>query len=246
MASRPYDGAHSMRSLLGFLTFIAVVITLVVAFAVPALVAPMVATAVREASPFGDQPLDVEVDVDAIGLLRGFVGEIRVSGEDLVSDDVSIGALDLTVRGVRLDDHSFEALEGRLSELDVPFAGLEPLAVSRIELTGASDEVAATAFLDHDAALAFITRSFMDAGIDASGFELIDGGVSIVIFEQRVDLAIGVVDGVLVIPDVLGTGPLELLAPLPDDRWRLIGVTASFGGLEIVAAVDAGAVLARE
>jgi hypothetical protein len=233
-----------MRSLLGFLVFTAVVIGLVVAFAVPPLVAPMVEAAVRDASPFDDQPLDVEVEVDAIGLLRGFVSEIRISGEGLVDDDVTIGKLDLTVRGVRIDDQSFADVDGGLSAVAVPLFDFEPLVVNRIAFDGASDAVAATASLDHDAALAFITRSFVEQGVDASGIELIDGGVSVVIFEQRVDLAIGVADGALVIPDILGTGPMELLAPLPDDPWRFVGATATFGGLELVAEVDGAAVLA--
>ncbi len=235
-----------MRSLLGFLVFIAVVIGLLVAFAVPPLVAPMVAAAVRETSPFGDQPLDVEVDVDAIGLLRGFVGEIRISGDALQDDDVHIETLDVTVRGLRIDDRSFDSVDGGLSGVAVPFADFEPLQVRRIELDGASEAVAATASLDHDDALAFLTRSFFDQGVDASGIELVDGGVSVVIFEQRVTLALGVIDGALVIADVLGTGPMELLAPLPEDPWRLVGVTATLAGLEIVADVDAEALLAAE
>jgi hypothetical protein len=235
-----------MRSLLGFLVFIAAVIALVMAFAVPPLVAPMVEAAVHDASPFGEQPIDVEVEVDAIGLLRGFVGEIRISGENLEQDDVTIGKLDVTVRGVRLDDHSFAGIDGGLTGVAVPFLDFEPLLVGRMALAGGSDELTATASLDHDAALAFITRSFSEQGVQATGIELIEGGVSVVIFEQRVDLAIAVADGALVIPDVLGTGPLELLAPFPEDPWRLTGVTASFGGLEIVAAVDAGALIAVE
>ncbi len=235
-----------MRSLLGFLTFITVVIALVAAFALPPVVEPMVAAAVRDASPFGDQPLDVEVDVDAIGLLRGFVGEIRISGENLENGDVQIGTLAMTVEGVRLDDRSFAGIDGGLTAVSVPLFDFEPLVVSRIQLDGASDALFATASLDHDAALAFITRSFLDQGVDASGIELVDGGVSVVIFEQRVDLTFGVVDGTLVIADVLGTGPMELLAPLPEDPWRLVGVTASLAGLEIVADVDAEVLLAAE
>lgn len=235
-----------MRSLLGFLTFIAVVIALVVAFLVPTFVAPMVAAAVRDASAFGDQPLDVEVDVDAIGLLRGFVSEIRISGTDLEDQDVRIGDLAITVHGLRLDDRSFSAIEGGLQTVAVPLGGAEPLLVDRISLSGVSDTVNATVQLDHDAALAFLNRSFADQGVDVRDLELIDGGVSVVIFEQRVPLAFAVADGALVIADLLGTGPMELLAPLPDDPWHIIGVTATLGGMEIVASVDADGVLAGE
>lgn len=235
-----------MRSLLGFLAFIAVFFALVVAFLAPAIVAPMVAAAVREASPFGDRPLDVEVEVDAIGLLRGFVSEIRISGTDLDDEGVHIGKLSMTIRGLRLDDRSFAGIEGGLDAVAVPLGDAEPLLVGRISVSGASASVAATANLDHSAALAFMTRSFEEQGVDARGLELIDGGVSIVIFEQRVDLALAVTDGALVIADLLGTGPMELLAPQPGEPWRLTGVTATPAGLEIVAAVDAEGVLAAE
>ena len=235
-----------MRSLLGFLAFIAVVIALVVALLVPTIVAPMIAAAVREASPFGDQPLDVKVEVDAIGLLRGFVSEIRISGTDLEDRDVRIEELAITVRGLRLDDRSFSAIDGGLQVVAIPLGGAEPLLVDRIALSGDSATVHATVQLDHAAALTFVNRSFADQGVEARDIELIDGGVSVVIFEQRVPLAFAVVDGALVIADLLGTGPMEMLAPLPDDPWRVIGVTATFAGLEIVAAVDAEGVLAGE
>ena len=235
-----------MRSLLGFLAFIAVVIALVVAFVVPSIVAPMVAAAVREASPFGDQPLDVEVDVDAIGLLRGFVSEIRISGADLADQDVRIGDLAITVQGLRLDDRSFSAIEGGLRSVAVPLGGAEPLVVDRISLSGVSDTVNATVQLDHAATLAFVNRTFADQGVEVRDIELIDGGISVVIFEQRVPLAFAVADGALVIADLLGTGPMELMAPLPDDPWHLIAVTATLAGMEIVASVDATRFLAGE
>lgn len=235
-----------MRSLLGFLVFITIVVAVGIALLVPAIVAPMVAAAVREASPFGEQPLTVEVDVDAIGLLRGFVGEIRISGADLEQEGVAIGDLAITVQNVRIDDRSFTAIDGGLESVAVPLVDGEPLPVERIELTGASDAVTASARLDYAATLAFITRSFDVQGVDARDVELIDGGVSIVIFEQRVALALAVADGALVIADLLGTGPMELLAPLPDDPWRLVGVTATSGGMEIVAAVDTARFVAGE
>lgn len=235
-----------MRSLFGFLAFIAAVIALVVAFLAPAIVTPMVAGAVREASPFGDQPLDVEVEVDAIGLLRGFVSEIRISGTDLQDEGVRIGELAITVRGLRLDDRSFAAIEGALEVVAVPLGDADPLLVDRIALSGATHTVTAAAQLDHDATLAFVNRSFAEQGVDARELELIDGGISVVIFDQRVDLTLTVVEGALVIADLVGTGPMELLAPMPDDPWRLTGVTATLGGMEIVAEVDAEGIVAVE
>ncbi|MEO5703849.1 MAG: hypothetical protein ABIZ52_00205 [Candidatus Limnocylindrales bacterium] len=146
-----------MRSFFGFLAFVTGLIVLVAAFAVPAFVAPAIATEVRNASPFGDQPLDVQVDVNAIGLIRGFVSEIRVSGADLE--------------------------------------------------------------------------------------RVISGGISLVVFGQRVEVAVGVQDGAFVVPDLLGAGTFEILAPQPDDPWRLTGSAITPTELKLTAEVDTNKLL---
>ena len=232
-----------MRSFFGFLAFAAVLIALVVGLLVPTLVAPMVVSAVRDASPFGEQPLDVEADVDAIGLIRGFVGEIRVSGTDLVKDEVRIGKLAVTINGAGIGDHDFAAISGGLQRVSVSMGG-QPLTVDRIELSGASEAVTAVAHLDYAASIAFLEWSFADAGLTVSDIELVDGGLSLVTFEQRVELAVGAEDGALVVPDILGAGRLDLLMLRPDDQWRITGASVTPNGIEIQALVDAAGVLA--
>ena len=51
---------------------------------------------------------------------------------------------------------------------------------------------------------------------------------------------LAVQDGALVVPDLLGGGPLELLAPLPDDAWHLTGASITTDGMDIDATVDVG------
>ena len=228
-----------MRSLLGSIAFVTVLIVLVAALVIPAIVAPMVASAVRAASPFGTQPLDVKVDVNVLGIIRGFVNEIRISGTNLSRDEVTIGSLGLTVRGVGIGDHAFSEVVGGLDSVAIPLGDGASVVVDRIALSGSSTALTATASLDRTAALAFINRSFADQGVAVSDVTLTSGGVSVVVFDQRVQLAIGVADGALVVPDMLGAGALELLTPQPDDSWRLTGVTVTTSGMTIVASIDA-------
>jgi hypothetical protein len=235
-----------MRGFLGFLGFVTVLIVLLAAFAVPAVVGPMVASAVRAASPFGDQPLDVQVKVDALGLIRGFVGEIRVSGSNLERDGTTIESLDVTVRTVGIGDHAFLESSGGLDGVTLQADDGAVISVDRITLSGPSSAVLAEATLDRAATLAFIQHVFDAQGVAVSGIELTAGGLSVVIFEQRLEVPVGVKDGALVIPDLLGAGPLELLSPLPDSPWRLTTATITQNGLTIGAIVDAGALLGNE
>ncbi len=229
-----------MRGFFGFLGFVAVLVVLLAAFAVPAVIGPVVATAVRAASPFGDQPLDVEVDVDAIGFIRGFVRQIHVTGTGLERDGVTIKSLDVTVEAVGIGDHAFTEALGGLRGVGIPTFDGSVISADRITLSGPSTALVAEATLDREAALAFVQHQFDVQGIAISGLELTSGGISVVIFEQRVPLQIGVQDGALVIVDVLGGGPLELLAPFPEDPWRITGATVTASGIVIDASVDAG------
>jgi len=187
--------------------------------------------------------LDVQVDVNALGLIRGFVGEIRVSGAQLSRDGVTVGSLAFTVRNVRIADHAFKEVLGGLDNVAIPTGTGASITIDRIALTGSSTELVAHASMDRTQALEFVRRAFDDQGVAVSDIVLTPGGISVVDFEQRVQLAIGVADGALVVPDLLGAGTLELLAPQPDDSWRLTGVTVTTSGMEIVAALDAGRLL---
>jgi hypothetical protein len=236
-----------MRSFVGFLFFLTVLVALAAAFLVPAVVAPWVASAVRDASPFGDQPIDVEVDMDAIGLIRGTVGEIRISGRDLERDGVRIASLAVSVHDVGIGDHEFRAVDGGLESILIPLGdpGAAPdLEITRIDLSGPSEAIVAEVRLDQPAALTFVTRSFADQGVDVTDMELINGALSFVIFGERVQVALEVIDGSLAIADILGAGQLDLLVPQPDDPWRLAGVTVTSSGMVLDASVDADRILA--
>lgn len=237
-----------MRGFLGFTLLALVGLAALVFFGLPALVSPQVVNAVHAASPFGDQPLQVDVTASGTGLLSGRVDQIHVIGKHLVTsgvnDGVTIGALDVIVSGVSIDDRSFDAVAGRLDDVGIPMANADPLTISSIDLTGGSTAVTGSGHFRVAEAIAFLTRSLADQGVTVDGVELEDGGVSLVVFGQRVSLAVGVQDGALMIPDALGAGPVTLVEPGPDDRWRLTGVSVSQDGMEIDVVIDAAALLA--
>jgi hypothetical protein len=240
--------AGLVRGFLGFTVLALVGLGALVFFVAPALVQPMVVNAVHDSLPFGDQPLQIDASVTGLGLLGGSVDEIHISGKNLAvtgpDAGVTIGKLDVTVRQVSIGDHAFRAVSGGLDDVSFPMSNDLPLTIFRVDLTGASSAVTGEAQFAPNEAIAFITRSFADAGVQVEDVQLEDGAVSLMVFGQRVELGIGVEDGALVVPDALGAGPITLLEPGPDDQWRLTGASVTPGGLEIDAVVNAAVLLA--
>lgn len=233
-----------MRSFLGFLVFIAALIAIGATLLVPPLVGSIVAASVRDASPFGDQALEVEVDIDALDLVRGLVSEIRISGTDLAADGVEIGSLEVTVRRVGIGARDFKALDGRLSDVRVPLDIGPSVPVGRIKLSGPSTDVRATATLDAASAAELVRTALSDVGIAVDGVELIDGGVAVSILGRQADVGIAVVDGALVVPAFLGATSVSIISPKSGDPWRITAFSASPAGFDIEASVDAEGTLA--
>jgi hypothetical protein len=237
-----------VRGFLGFTVLAIVGLVALVFFALPALVRPMVVNAVHDALPFGDQALQIDASVTGLGLVGGSIDEVHVRGSNLAvrgaHAGVTLGKVDVTLRQVSIGDHGFRSVSGGLDDVTFPMADGTHVTISRIELTGASTAVTGAAQFTPKDAISFITQTFADAGVAATEVQLGDGAVSVMVFGQRVELAIDVEDGALVVPDALGGGPITLLEPGPDDQWRLTGASVTPGGLEIDAVMNAAALLA--
>jgi hypothetical protein len=238
--------SRPVRSLIGFLALVVALVAILAFVAVPIVVRPVVADAGRASSPFADEDLAVDVDATAFGLLVGGIDRIHVSGANLDADGPTIGSLDLEVKQVSARDHSFRAIAGSLTNVEVESFDGSPVIIERIDLSGPSERVEAVAHLDERASVALVGSAFADAGLAVDGIELTDGAVAITLFGQRADLPLAVDDGALVLPNVLGTGELVLLQPEPDDPWRLSGVTVAATGMTVVATFDANGVLGSE
>jgi hypothetical protein len=227
-----------MRSLIGFLVFTATFVALLAAVALPAVVAPVVVAAVRDASPFGDQPLDVEVDVDAIGLLRGFVGEIRISGSDLATSGATIGSLDVTAQGVGLDAREFQSVAGSLGSIDVTNDAGARIRLQSISLAGPSGAVVARAHLDAAQTMSLTRAALANAGYELGALELVEGGVAFELLGERLIVVPAVMDGGLHVPSVMGMESIPVMVPAVGDAWRITTARFSPTGLEIEALVD--------
>jgi hypothetical protein len=226
-----------VRTFLGWVLLVAILgaIAFVVA---PVAVRPLVVDAVRAASPFGSAPLDVEVSIDPVGLLRGTIERIHITGVDVQAGGAAIGALDVTATNVAIGDHSFDSIEGSLTSVVITRADGSTIDVDRVDLSGPPTAVDATATISHDAAIALVRGALAEAGLPTDEIDLIEGGVRLQVLGQRTDVAIGVVDGSLTIAGALTGGQVGLFGPATGDPWRLAGVAITPDGLQVRASLD--------
>ena len=229
--------SRPMRGFLGFAVLLLAALAVAALVAVPMVVRPMVVDAVREASPFGDAPLEVEVDINPVSLMLGTIDRIRIKGTGLQAEGADIALLDLTLTDVETGSHEFRGLTGRLTGVSLPFVQASDLVIESIDLSGTPDHVTATAKLDLRATLSLIGNAFADAGIAVDSLEVVEGGIAFALFNQRVVVPVGVDAGALVIPDVAG-GPLVIVEPGPDDPWRITGAEVGLTGMEVDVAFE--------
>lgn len=233
-----------MRGFLGFLVFAGLLIGVLVFVVVPLLVRPLVVDAVRAALPFGDQAVVIDVDMDGLGLLQGQVARVRAHGSDVTSGEVRIGDLDIAVARASIGDRRFETITGTLTGIELSDVAGTPVAIDRVTLSGSSDEIVAIAILEADAALALVTNRFAEAGLAVDGIQLDDGRIAFQVLGQAVQVPLAVEDGVVVVPDLFGSGSVPILTPDPGAPWELTAVTVSPAGMTINAVVDGDRLLA--
>jgi hypothetical protein len=232
-----------MRTLLSWALFVAILAGLAYVLA-PLVARPLVADVVRAASPFGSEPLQVDVSADAFGLLQGRIDSVHVTGPDLTSERATIGHLNVSAAHVGMVDHTFTSMSGSLDSVVVTRADGSSVQLAHVDLSGPSDRLEATARIDRAAALAIVGQALAGAGLPIEGAELIDGGVRLSVLGQRTDVAIGVDDGAVTIAGSIGGGgSIVVFGREPGDPWRITGVSASPDGLDVHAVIDLGSVL---
>jgi hypothetical protein len=231
-----------MRGVLVFLVFAATLIALLVFVAGPVVARPLAVDAVRAAIP-GDDPVDVEVDVDGFDLLRGQVGEVRVSGANLTSDAVTVRSFELSVNRVGLDGRTFAALTGGLDGVNVGLADGSTLDIGHVALSGPSTAVVADVRLQPPAAEAIILAALAEAGLPVDRASLVEGGVEVELLGQRVIAPLAYKDGALLLPSVMGQDSVVVIGPSAGGAWSITGLRTLPTGLDIEVTIDAGAML---
>jgi hypothetical protein len=235
-----------MRRFVAFVLVLVAALVVVALLAVPAFVRPLVVNQVRAALPFQGQPVDVQVELNPIGLLLGTIDSIHVTGTGLETATATIGSLDLTFHDVSTSSHAFESVDGSLKQVTLPFVQDTELVVDTITVSGSSSDIHAVADLDIRASLALIGNAFGDAGVAVDGLELTKGGVTFNLFGQPVTVQAGVDSGSLVLLDVAGGGPMTIVQPAPDDPWRITGVSVTPSGVRIEASIGTAGLLQPE
>ena len=232
-----------MRTFVGAVV-VAAIIVAVVAIVVPLIARPVVVAAVRGGSPFGDAPLDVDVDLNVFGLLAGTVDRVHVRGTDLHRGDATVGALDITFLDVATSGRAFRDMAGSAAAISFPIEAGGSLALDTVTVAGSSSSATAVATMDHAAAVRLVESAFADAGVEVSGVELGNGTVVFQVLGVRAEVPIGVEDGAIVLVNPFGTGSFEVVTPKPDDAWQLTGVVVTPGGMTIDATLDVERLLA--
>src|SRR4051794_35726705 len=229
--------ARPMRSFLGWGVLVAV-LGAAAFFLAPLIARPLVADAVRAASPFGPDALDVDVDADTLGLLGGSIRSVHVTGANLTADRLDVGRLDVTVSDVGFLDRSFASVTGTLDSVAMRRADGTEIQAAEVRLSGASDAVDATANVHRAAALDLVARALEGAGLPAENLQLIDGGARMSVLGQRSDLVLGAVDGAVTIAgSTAGGRSIVVFGPEPGDPWRITNVSVSPEGLDVRAEI---------
>lgn len=232
-----------MRSFLGWVILVAILGGLAFV-AAPIVARPLVVAAVRAASPFGTAPLDVDVTVDTLGLLRGTIDDVHVTAANLTSGRVTIGRLDVTAQNVGIGDHAFASMTGALESVVIRQAGGGEISVRQVALSGSSDAAEAEASLGRDATIGIVRGALAVAGLPVDDVELVDGGVRLSLLGQKTDIAIGVEAGAVAIAgSIAGAGSIIVFGPEPGEPWHVTAVSVSPDGLEVHAEIDLGELL---
>jgi hypothetical protein len=232
-----------MRRFLGWLVLVAALGAAAYVL-VPMVARPLVADAVRTVSPFGGEPVQVDVEVSALGLLRGSIDRIHLTGAELTTGRFTIGRLDVSATDVGILDHAFTSMTGTLETVKLRRGDGSQFQARQVQLEGPSTELEATAAVGRSAALDLVRRALEAGGLPTGDVALVDGGVRVTVLGQPTTVALGAADGALTIAgSIAGGGSIVVFGPEPGDPWRITGVSVSPSGLEVHGLVEVGSLL---
>jgi hypothetical protein len=217
--------------------------TVLVVVVMPIVARPLIEAMVRDASPFDGPPLDVDVDVGP-SLLGGRVDRIAVGGSGLRRGDAGIESLAVTITSFSVVDRSFAAVAGTLAGVRLPRDDGATVELRTIRLDGPSSAVEAIALIDPAAAESLVRSTLAASGIVPDAVALEAGAIGIVAGGLRADARLEIRAGALTLVATGLVPAITLVAPGPDDPWRLDQVTVAPDGVTIEATIDLDAALA--
>lgn len=152
-----------MRGCLFTLLLGAIVVAVFVLFALPAMAAGALTSAITAAGLQSDDTV-VTVSSDPPTDLLGLRADrVRVRATDATFRGLEIEDLDLTLRDLHFVDRTASAIDGRMDGVVVPGVGGRALALESIGLSGTSETVVATTTVPAAAVEALIADGVEDA-----------------------------------------------------------------------------------
>jgi len=226
-----------MRSLLGFLVLVALLVG-VFAFAVLPLAGPgLVSAVIRGTPPLAGQNVAVSARVDADALRHGRISQIDVAGASVGSDAARATGLTLSIDGLSVIDRSFANLDASaasvvISQPDGTFVELEDVSV-----LGSSEALDAVGQIPAAEVMRLLTARLAAAGTPVDAVRLDPGFIVVTVAGKEVPSRLSIVGNSVVLTPAGGLPPVTVSAGVVEP-WQLIGLDVGPAGITVHAGLS--------
>ena len=223
-----------MRSFLGFLVLVALLIG-VLAFAVVPFAGPgLVSAVIRGTPPLAGQNVTVTAQVTPPALLRGAIGRIELAGPSIGIGPARANAVAVAIDGLSVVDRSFGNLDGHaalvvITEPDGTFVELHD-----VRFTGSSERLDAVGDIQADEVTRLLAARLAFAGVPVDAIRLETGVIVLSAGGQEVESRLSIAgDSVILTPDG-GLQPVTVSTGLPPP-WELVALDVTPAGITVHA-----------
>ena len=223
-----------MRSFLGFLVLVALLLG-VFAFAVLPLAGPgLVSAVIRGTPPLAGQNVTVTAEVTPAALLRGAVGHIDLAGPSIGIGPARANAVAVSIDGLSVVDRSFSNLDGHaalvvITDSDGTFVELHDARIS-----GDSESLDAFGEIHADEVTRLLAARLAFAGVPLEAIRLGTGVIVLSAGGQEVESRLTIEGDSVVLAPEAGLQPVTVSAGLPAP-WELVALDVTPAGITVHA-----------
>jgi hypothetical protein len=223
-----------MRSFLGFLVLVVLLIG-VLAFGVVPLAGPgLVSAVIRGTPPLAGQNVTVSTQVDAAGLLRGEIGRIDVAGQSIAVDSASANGVTVSIDGLSVVDRSFGNLDGRATSVVINQPDGTFVELDDVRMFGSSETLDAMGQIPADEVIRLLTLRLAVAGMPVDAIRLEPGVIVVTIAGQEIESRLSISGNSVVLTPAGGLPPGTVSAGVVEP-WQLIGLDVAAAGIIVQA-----------
>jgi hypothetical protein len=223
-----------MRSFLGFLILVALLVG-VLAFAVLPIAGPgLVSAVIRGMPPLAGQNVTVSTQIDAAGLLRGEIGRIDVAGPSIAVDSASANDVTVSVDGLSFIDRSFGNLDARATSVVINQPDGTFVELDDVRMFGSSETLDAVGQIPADEVIRLLTLRLAVAGMPVDAIRLEPGAIIVTVAGQEIESHLSISGDSVVLTPAGGLPPVTVSAGVVEP-WRLIGLDVAPAGINVQA-----------